>query len=849
MVQTKKTKILIVGAGKGSIFLIDLFSESKSVKIVGVVDINKKAPGILLAKKSGIPVSMDYKRFIRGKKIDEIINITGSERVQKDLMGIRLGKIDVIGYPGAKFLWGLVDEHRQMGEKLRASEEKYKTVFEFSPEAIVLLDASGKVKDLNGRVFDWLGYKPKEILNKEVGKLPFFDKESKKIAVKNFKERVKGENIGPYEIDFISKKGKRRVGRLYATLIKDDRGKVLGDLVVISNVTDKQEAEEKLIKSEMKYRTFYGVSSDAIMTLEPFGKFLEANLATLKLFGCKKESEFVLKSPAAFSPRYQLDGQLSSVKAKKVMQKAMDEGSHLFEWLHKKKNGKEFSATVLLTKMKIQGKEVLQATVRDVTEKTRAENELKRLKQQVEYILGATKTGLDIIDRQYNIHYVDPEWMKIYGEPKGRKCYEYFMGRKKKCSSCGIGIALKEKKAVVSEEVLTKENNRIVQVTTIPYKNEDGEWLVAEVKTDITERKKTEKNIQRQKALLDNVISHIPHFVFWKNKDLEYLGCNENFARVAGVKSPEDIKEKTDYDLAWKKEETEYFRKCDNIVLKTGEPMLDIEESQLQANGREAVLLTSKVPVKDADGKVTGILGIYSDITERKNTENNLRNSEDRYRTIFENTGAAMVILEENMVVSMMNAEFEKLFGYKKEEIENKRTFLEFIEEEYVDAVVGYHKLRMLDPGATPRNYEIKCIDKDGKIRDVYLTIDIIPTTKRSVVSLLDITELRRKEIELNKQKELLNNTNQALENKLKELQEAAGHINKLEGLVPICAKCKKMRLEDHDPKDVRSWVPLEKYISERSDASFTHGLCPECLDEVYGKKGRKTKKKTKKRK
>jgi hypothetical protein len=104
------------------------------------------------------------------------------------------------------------------------------------------------------------------------------------------------------------------------------------------------------------------------------------------------------------------------------------------------------------------------------------------------------------------------------------------------------------------------------------------------------------------------------------------------------------------------------------------------------------------------------------------------------------------------------------------------------------------------------------------------------------VASLLDITEIKKTEFELIKRKELLYNTNKALEHKLKELQAATGHIKNLEGLVPICADCKKMLLEDEDPKDATAWVSLEKYISERTDASFTHGLCPDCMKKAYGR-------------
>jgi PAS domain S-box-containing protein len=127
----------------------------------------------------------------------------------------------------------------------------------------------------------------------------------------------------------------------------------------------------------------------------------------------------------------------------------------------------------------------------------RLAEEMKALKQQMEFVLGVTKTGIDIIDSEFNIRYIDPEWAKAYGDPTGKKCFQYFMDRSEVCPHCGIPTALKTKSAIVTEEVLVKEESRPVQVTTIPFQNEKGEWLVAEVNVDISERKHAEQALRK----------------------------------------------------------------------------------------------------------------------------------------------------------------------------------------------------------------------------------------------------------------------------------------------------------------------------------------------------------------
>ncbi|MBT4135442.1 cache and HAMP domain-containing protein [archaeon] len=140
-------------------------------------------------------------------------------------------------------------------------------------------------------------------------------------------------------------------------------GSAKGSLGLGEVVKAKQEAEEK-------YKILYETSQDAIMILEPpKWNFTAGNPATVKMFGAKDEKDFISYGPGKLSPKNQLNGKLSSEEAKKMIGIAMKKGSYSFYWTHKKINGKSFYASVLLTKMKLNGKDVLQATVRDLSGK------------------------------------------------------------------------------------------------------------------------------------------------------------------------------------------------------------------------------------------------------------------------------------------------------------------------------------------------------------------------------------------------------------------------------------------------------------------------------------------------
>jgi PAS domain S-box-containing protein len=127
-----------------------------------------------------------------------------------------------------------------------------------------------------------------------------------------------------------------------------------------------------------------------------------------------------------------------------------------------------------------------------------------------------------------------------------------------------------------------------------------------------------------QVELLRLVMSNIPLAIFWKDRDLVYLGCNKVFANDAGVTSPDEIIGKTDYDMPWQ-DQADLYRADDYAVLENGEARLNYEEPQTTSDGSTIWLRTSKIPMRDAEGNVVAVLGMYEDITRRKQAEEAIR--------------------------------------------------------------------------------------------------------------------------------------------------------------------------------------------------------------------------------
>ena len=140
---------------------------------------------------------------------------------------------------------------------------------------------------------------------------------------------------------------------------------------------------------------------------------------------------------------------------------------------------------------------------------------------------------------------------------------------------------------------------------------------------------------------------------------------------------------------------------------------------------------------------------LQTELTERIRVEEALHESETHYRTIFETTGNANIIVENDMTVFMVNSAFERLSGYKREEVEGRMLWTDFAAEEDQERLRHYHYMRRIDPQSVPGEYECRVMDKDRNIKDIYLTEALIPGSDRSIASLLDITGRKRLEEQL----------------------------------------------------------------------------------------------------
>jgi PAS domain S-box-containing protein len=200
----------------------------------------------------------------------------------------------------------------------------------------------------------------------------------------------------------------------------------------------------------------------------------------------------------------------------------------------------------------------------------------------------------------------------------------------------------------------------VEEMTITPLRNGDGAIArYIAIKQDITERKRAEEALRASQQIIEGIINAIPVRVFWKDKNLVYLGCNADFARDAGFADPKDILGKDDYQMGWR-DQAEKYRGDDRQVIESGCAKLLIEEPQTTPEGKTITLLSSKMPLRGSKGEISGVLGTYMDITERKRLEAHLFQSQ-KMETVGKLAGG--IAHEFNSILTTIIGQSELLLG------------------------------------------------------------------------------------------------------------------------------------------------------------------------------------------
>ena len=471
-------------------------------------------------------------------------------------------------------------------------------------------------------------------------------------------------------------------------------------------------------ESEAKYRSLFENSRDAIMINETSsGRFTAVSVAAVKMFGAKNQEQLLSLTPWELSPERQPDGRDSAEKAREMIETAIREGSHFFEWTHRRIGGEEFPADVLLTRMERNGKVFHQATVRDITERKQAENALREAHEKTAWLARFPEENRNPVVRvslEGRVLYRNPAVMKLPGW------------------ACEVGQLLSEplleplRKAIAEAHQIEQDAELMgrsysVSVAAFPA---DGYANIYGI--DIAERKRAEERLVLQSTALEAaangiVITDSHGIILW---------VNPAFSSLTGY-SPKEVIGKTPRTLKSGKHDSSFYRDLWGTI--TAGRVWRGEITNRRKDGSLYTVETTITPVRNAAGEISHFIAIKQDVTEWKLIQESRRH----LAAIVEQSDDAITSGDLDGTFTSWNASAQRLYNYAAEEILGRP----------VSVIVPRDRmgelreiLEKFQSGEHIKNYETVRLKKGGIPVNVSITLSPIKNDVGQVTGISAVT-------------------------------------------------------------------------------------------------------------
>ena len=660
--------------------------------------------------------------------------------------------------------WWLHQQSRRKMEELenrvaeRTHELQQKTALleaqlNSSIDGILIVDQEGKTALQNQRLIDIFKV-PQHLANEEADEDRLRWVAGMTKNPKQFVEKVLHLYAHPDEIsrDEIEFKDGTFLDRYSAPVVGKD-GKNYGRILTFRDITERKRADELLHSSEERFRIAAETANDVVYEWD-LKEGLEWPGKIDELLGYEPgEFPRTMKGWADSVHPEDLERTTAAIQAH-----LEGRGPYAIEYRVRRKDGayRWWAARGAVARTPDGTPTRWIGSITDITERKQAEEELKFKNIVLSAQQQASIDAILVVDQDANILSFNHRFVEMWGIPSeliekkaDKPVLQWVTNQMADPPSFlqRVQYLYEHRREISQEEILLKDGRIFDRYSAPMFGTDDQYFGRIWYFRDITERKRAEELLRASQQLIKGIINAIPVRVFWKDKNLVYLGCNVIFARDAGFADPKDIIGKDDYQMAWR-DRAEQYRGDDRQVIESGCAKSLIEEPLTTPEGNIVTILTSKVPLRSSTGEISGVIGTFMDITERKRADDLLRLSEERFRVAAETTNDVIYEWDLKQSVEWLG-KIDELLGYEPGGFPRTMDgFAASVHPEDLERTMAAIQAHLVGRGPFAIEYRVR--RKDGIYRwwsargAVTRTPDGKPT--RWIGSITDITE--RKQVE-----------------------------------------------------------------------------------------------------
>jgi two-component system, cell cycle sensor histidine kinase and response regulator CckA len=396
-----------------------------------------------------------------------------------------------------------------------------------------------------------------------------------------------------------------------------------------------------------------------------------------------------------------------------------------------------------------------------------AEEALKESEKKFQVLAENSPVGIFQTDAKGATIYVNPKWCQISGlseeEALGTGWLSAVHEDDKKNLISGWKKAMQTHDASKADYRFVRKDGSIAWVIgqAVPEKDNKNKIIgyVGTI-TEITERRRIEEALVREQFLTDMLMENVPDNIYFKDRDSRFLRISNNHAKKFCLENPEQAVGKTDFDF-FTKEHAQLAFNDEQTIMKSGKPMVGIEEKETMPDGHVTWVSTTKMPLRDKKGHVIGTFGISRDISERKRAEEELLFTNIILSTQMETSIDGIIVVDENLAIISYNHRFVTMWGIPQELIEQKtdKPVLELVSSKVKDPRSFIQKVEYLYKHKSETSHD-EILLKDERIFDRYSAPMIGPKGRYygRVWYFRDITDRKRAEEALRKSEEKYRN-------------------------------------------------------------------------------------------